>query len=64
MRTGTMNADERIAFERLDRACDLIRSAYRLHPLDPAMTVSRVKGAITSGMEDAAEDMAEAVSKL
>jgi hypothetical protein len=52
-----MTDDERIARERVAAACALIRSAYRLHPLDPRETVRAVVSALTAGAEDMAADI-------
>ncbi len=55
------NLDEQEAIRRVESACRLIRSAYRLHTLDPAETLHSVKTAIAWGAEQQAEDIAEAV---
>lgn len=47
------------ARRRITKACDLIRSAYRLHSLDPRDTISRVQFAIAEGAESQAEDIRE-----
>lgn len=47
------------AQRRVEQACDLIRSAYRLDTLDPKDTISRVQTAIVWGVEQQAEDIRE-----
>lgn len=54
-----MDNDEREAQRRVDQACRLIASAYRLYPLDPKRTVSHVQSAISMGAEQMAEDITE-----
>ena len=51
--------DRKEAQRRVDAACRMISSAYRLHPLDPKETVSSVQSAIAIGAEQLAEDLAE-----
>ena len=51
------------AQRRVDRACDLIRSAYRLETLDPNETLLSVRAAIKWGAEQQAEDVAAMVAK-
>lgn len=46
------------AKRREEKAMDLIRSAYRLHPLEPAQTIQKVRTAIAWGAEELAEDIA------
>lgn len=53
--------NEREAQRRVDNACALIRSAYRLADLDPKQTISQVETAIIWGAEQAAEDIRDAV---
>ncbi len=53
--------DEREARRRIEEACALIRSAYRLYTLDPQETLSSVRTSIVWGVEQQAEDIAEAV---
>jgi hypothetical protein len=50
---------QREAERRIETACDLIRSAYRLHPLDPQETLSHVQTAIGWGAEEMASDLRE-----
>lgn len=55
---------EQEAQRRVTQACDLIRSAYRLHTLNPEETISAVKTAITLGAEAQAADVAEDVARV
>lgn len=59
-----MSTDERVARERVEQACSLIQSAYRLHTLDPAETVRAVKAAIEAGVEQQAGDVVEHLARL
>jgi hypothetical protein len=54
--------NEREAQRRVNKACSLIRSAYRLADLDPAETLLSVRTAIVWGAEQAAVDVADAVA--
>lgn len=47
------------AQRRVEQACSLIRSAYRLEALEPKDTISRVQTAIAWGAEQQAEDIRE-----
>ena len=47
------------AQRRVEKACRLIQSAYRLESLDPKDTMSRVKSAIAAGVEQQADDIRE-----
>lgn len=47
------------AQRRIDQACDLIRSAFRLGASDPKQTIQRVRAAISSGAEQYAQDMSD-----
>lgn len=53
------NAQE--AQRRVDQACGLIASAYRLETLDPKATIAQVRCAIVKGAEQQAEDTADDV---
>lgn len=55
-----MTNNGREAQRRVDQACNLIASAYRLADLEPESTVRRVRAAIVSGAEQHAADTAEA----
>ena len=57
MASPTLNEKE--AQRRVDQACLLIRSAYRLADLRPQETLASVRSAIVAGAEEAAEDTAE-----
>lgn len=59
-----MSTDERIARQRVDQACQLIRSAYRLHSLDPVETILQVKGSIKWGAQLQAQDIEEAADRV
>jgi hypothetical protein len=48
--------------EREEKAFRLIRSAYRLHTLDPRQTIASVRAAIAAGVEDQAADTSEAAA--
>jgi hypothetical protein len=50
---------EREAQRRVNEACRLIASAYRLEYLVPSETVNAVRSAIVAGMEQATEDARE-----
>jgi len=50
------------AQRRVDQACDLIRSAYRLESLNPKDTIAAVKSAIAWGAEQQADDIARDAS--
>ncbi len=54
-----MTTDEKTARDRVQQACRMIRSAYRLHPLDPVDTIISVRSAIEAGTEDLAADLME-----
>ncbi len=54
-----MSNNEREAHRRVDEACALIRSAYRLASLTPADTLANVRMAIASGEEQYANDLAD-----
>ena len=54
---------EREADRRIERACDLIEAAYRLHPFNPKNTLDRVRTAIKSGADQLAEDINEEASR-
>lgn len=51
--------DEQEAQRRVNQACDLIRSAYRLYTLDPKQTIQSVRSSIAWGAELQAEDTAD-----
>ena len=51
--------DRQEAQRRVNKACDLIRSAYRLHTLDPKQTIESVRTSIAWGVELQAEDAAD-----
>jgi hypothetical protein len=55
---------EREAQRRVDEACRLIRSAYRLHTLDPRETLLSVRTAISWGAEQQAADIDELVAAV
>jgi hypothetical protein len=50
------------AQRRVDQACDLIRSAYRLETLNPNDTITAVTSAIAWGAEQQADDIAREAS--
>jgi hypothetical protein len=54
-----LSLDEQEAQRRVRVACDLIRSAYRLHSLNPKETISSVQTSIAWGAEEQAEDIRE-----
>ena len=56
-------SDEREAQRRVSQACDLIRSAYRLHSLDPRETLMSVRSAIAAGADEQAADTREAADR-
>lgn len=51
--------NEHEARRRVDAACSMIASAYRLYPLEPRQTIQSVRTAITMGAEEMALDLAE-----
>lgn len=52
------------ARRREEKAMSLIRSAYRLHPLEPARTIQKVRTAIAWGAEEMAEDLVQEAQRV
>lgn len=54
-----MTQEEKTAHARQEEALELIRRAYRLHPLDPEETISGVRTAIADGLQAMCDDLNE-----